>query len=192
MKRLLLLLSVAAVCALALSSVALAKQSRGGFSPPDKSGPYSIGHTTANITDPTRNLDGSTPVTGQGRYLHLDIWYPTTKKTTDHIYYTWNNPLYNDNAGGVNWPGLPDLPALTAEGSKSLNPVLEAAPLARKGKFPLLVASHGNLVSSAKNMPDTLETLASYGYVVASVEHTGNDDAWYQAYFLEEYIGHLI
>jgi dienelactone hydrolase len=189
MKRLALLLSVAAVCALALSSVALAKQSRGGFYPPDKNGPYSIGHTTVNITDPTRNLDGSTPVTGQGRYLHLDIWYPTTKKTTDHIYYTWNNPLYNDNAGGLNWPGLPDLPALTAEGSMSLNPVLDQAPLARRGKFPLLVASHGNLVSSAKNMPDTLETLASYGYVVASVEHTGNDDAWYQTYFLEEYLG---
>ena len=191
MKRLSLLLSVAAVCALALSSVALAKQSKGGFYPPDQNGPYSIGHTTVNITDPTRNLDGSTPVTGQGRYLHLDIWYPTTKKTTDHIYYTWNNPLYNDNAGGVNWPGLPDLPALTAEGSKSLNPVLEAAPLARKGKFPLLVASHGNLVSSAKNMPDTLETLASYGYVVASVEHTGNDDAYYQASALEGWAGHL-
>ena len=101
MKRLLLLLSAAAVCALALSSVSLAKQSGGGFSPPDKIGPYSIGHTTANITDTTRNLDGSTPVTGEGRFLHLDIWYPTTKKTTEHVYYTWNNPLYNHNPGGL-------------------------------------------------------------------------------------------
>ena len=57
--------------------------------------------------------------------------------------------------------------------------------------FPLLVASHGNLVSSAKNMPDTLEALASYGYVVASVEHTGNDDAYYQTSVLESWAGGL-
>jgi predicted dienelactone hydrolase len=191
MKRLLLILGVAAVSLLVLSTAALAGGSKGISYPPDQLGPYSIGHTTANITDPTRNLDGSTPVTGAGRYLHLDIWYPTTKKTTDHVYYTWNNPLYNDNAGGLNWPGLPDLPALTAEGSISLNPVLDGAPLAGKGKFPLLVASHGNLVSSAKNMPDTLEALASYGYVVASVEHTGNSDAYYQASVLKTWGGGL-
>lgn len=191
MKRLVLMLSVAAVCALTLSSVALAKESRGGFCPPDQTGPYYIGHTTANITDTSRNLDGSTPVTGEGRFLHLDIWYPTTKKTADHIYYTWNNPLYNENPGGLVYPGLPDLPALTAEGSISLNPVLDEAPLARGGKFPLLVASHGNLVSSAKNMPDTLEALASHGYVVASVEHTGNSDAWYQTSVLESWGGGL-
>jgi hypothetical protein len=35
-------------------------------------------------------------------------------------------------------------------------------------------------VAAAKNMPDTLET-ASHGYVVASVEHTGNNDASFQA-----------
>lgn len=150
---------------------------------PDQAGPYSIGHTTVVVTDPSRNLDGSTPATPAGRPLHVDIWYPTRTKTTEHIAYTWNNPLYNENPGGSVYPGLPDLPSLTAEGSISLNPVLEGAPLAR-GRFPLLVASHGNLVSSAKNMPDTLETLASHGYVVMSVEHTGNDDAWYQADFL--------
>jgi len=74
-------------------------------------------------------------------------------------------------------------------GSVSLNPVLDLSPLAQDGKFPLVVASHGNLVASAKNMPDTLETLASHGYVVASVEHTGNNDAWYQADSLINFFG---
>lgn len=37
-------------------------------------------------------------------------------------------------------------------------------------------------------MPDTLETLASHGYVVGAVEHTGNNDAWYQANFIKNYI----
>jgi len=31
--------------------------------------------------------------------------------------------------------------------------------------------------------------LASHGYVVASVEHTGDDDVWYQTYFMETYVG---
>ncbi len=70
---------------------------------------------------------------------------------------------------------------MTWDGSRSTNPIAELAPLARKGKFPLLVASHGNLVASAKNMPDTLEMLASHGFVIASIEHTGNSDAQYQA-----------
>jgi predicted dienelactone hydrolase len=172
------------------SNFAIAGKAKGKFNSPEQVGPYSIGHTTVILTDTSRNLDGSTPVNSDGRFLYLDIWYPTTEKTTEHVYYTWNNPLYNENPNGAVYPGLPDLPALTW-GSRSLNPVLDEAPLAQNGKFPLLVASHGNIVSSAKNMPDTLETLASHGYVVASVEHTGNNDAYYQASVLKSWAGGL-
>jgi dienelactone hydrolase len=155
-----------------------------GFYPPDQLGPYSIGHTTLVIIDTSRNPDGSTPVTGPGRPLYVHIWYPTTTKTQGSVVYTWNDPVYNQNPGGAVYPGLPDLPALTFKGSSSLHAVAEKAPLTR-GSFPLLVATHGNLVAAEKNMPDTLETLASHGYIIASVEHTGNDDAYYQASFLE-------
>ena len=163
--------------------LALSEGQENRFYPPDQAGRYSIGHTTVIVTDGTRNLDGSSPASSTGRPLYLDIWYPTTVSTTQHVIYTWNDPLYNENPGGTVYPGLPDLPALTFTGSTSTHPVLDGAPLAREN-FPLLIASHGNTVSSAKNMPDTLETLASHGYVVASIEHTGNDDAWYQANFI--------
>ncbi len=149
---------------------------------------YGIGHTTIVLTDTSRNPDGSTPVTGAGRPLYLHIWYPTTARATQPIRYTWNNPVYNQNPGGSVYPGLPDTPALTFPGSISAHPVAESAPLAH-GRFPLLVATHGYEVTAAKNMPDTLETLASQGYIVASVEHTGDDDAWYQTYFMESYLG---
>ncbi len=173
---------------LAGAATVFSKEQGDKFYPPEQAGRYGIGHTTVVVADPSRNLDGSSPATtAAGRFLYLDIWYPTTVMTTDHIRYTWNNPLYNQNTGGAVYPGLPDLPALTALGSLSFNPVSNNAPLARAA-FPLLVASHGNLVSSAKNMPDTLETLASHGYVVASIEHTGNNDAWYQANFIKSYI----
>jgi dienelactone hydrolase len=156
--------------------------------PPDSRGRYPIGHTTVVITDPSRNPDGSVPVTTAGRPLYLHIWYPTYAPVTQHITYTWNNPVYSQNDGGSVYPGLPDLPALSFTGSTSFNPVAEHAPLAR-GRFPLLVAAHGLEVAAAKNMPDTLETLASHGYIVASVEFTGDDDAFYQTFFLETYVG---
>jgi Platelet-activating factor acetylhydrolase, isoform II len=155
---------------------------------PGGPGPYGIGHTTLVVTDASRNLDGSTPSTGSGRPLYVHIWYPTNAHTNQHVRYSWNNPVYNQNPGGAVYPGLPDLPALTFAGSTSLHPVAEQAPLARD-TFPLLVASHGNETAATKVAPDTLEALASHGYVVASVEHTGDDDAWYQAYFLESYVG---
>ena len=156
--------------------------------PPDRAGRYAIGHTTLVLTDASRNVDGSTPPTSSGRPLYLHIWYPTTAPVTQHVVYSWNDPVYNQNPGGAVYPGLPDLPALTFTGSTSLNPVADLAPLARD-RFPLLVASHGNETSATKAVPDTLETLASHGYIVASVEHTGDDDAWYQTFFLESDVG---
>jgi dienelactone hydrolase len=157
-------------------------------SAPGQQGSYGIGHVTLVLTDPARNPDGSTPVTTAGRPLYLHIWYPTSANPTQKIRYTWNNPIYNQNPGGSVYPGLPDTPALTFTGSTSAHAIGEGAPLAG-GRFPLLVATHGLEVAAAKNMPDTLETLASRGYVVASVEHTGDDDVWYQTFFMETSVG---
>ena len=173
---------------LSLSGLAVANEEGDRFHPPDQLGPHGIGHTTLVITDTTRNVDGSAPATTPGRPLYLHIWYPTTVRTTSHVRYSWNDPVYNQNPGGAVYPGLPDLPGLTWPGAASLNPVVEGAPLA-KATFPLLVASHGNETAATKVMPDTLETLASHGYIVASVEHTGDDDAWFQAHFLEAFLG---
>ncbi len=159
-----------------------------GRGAPDGLGRYGIGHTTLVVTDTARNVDGSTPATGSGRPLYVHVWYPTDLRTGSHVSYTWNNPLYNENPRGAVYPGLPDLPALTFTGALSLNPVAEHAPLTR-ASFPLLIASHGNETGATKVAPDTLEILASHGYIVASVEHTGDNDAWYQTFFLETYVG---
>lgn len=179
--------ALAASALLIGTSVALADSPGHHFYSPEELGPYAIGHTTVVLTDLSRNPDGSAPGTAAGRPLYIHLWYPTGGKGGGRVTYTWNNPVYNQNPGGTVYPGLPDLPALTFPGSPSLNPVSEDAPLSR-GRFPLLIATHGNLVAAAKNMPDTLETLASHGYIVASVEHTGNDDAYYQASFVEAFL----
>ena len=174
---------------LGVSATAMAgSPDQGGGNAPDGQGRYGVGHTTLVVTDTSRNLNGSTPATGSGRPLYVHIWYPTNVHTSQHVLYSWNNPLYNQNPGGTVYPGLPDLPALTFTGSTSLNPVANHAPLVGDA-FPLLIASHGNETAATKVAPDTLEALASHGYIVASVEHTGDNDAWYQAYFLENYVG---
>ena len=74
--------SAAVGCAVALllgvsalgGGSALANDSKkGGFAAPGELGGHSIGHTTVQVTDPSRNLDGSTPATSAGRYLNVDI-----------------------------------------------------------------------------------------------------------------------
>src|SRR5580704_9360235 len=97
----------------------------------DQPEPYAIGHRTVVLEDTSRNPDGSTPVTTPGRPLYVHIWYPAAAHPTQHIRYTWNNPVYNQNPGGTRYPGLPDTPALTFTGSTSAHPIAEGAPLAR-------------------------------------------------------------
>ena len=179
---------IVGACVLGSAAALAAGRGEAERAVPDGQRIYGIGHTTLVITDTSRNVDGSTPVAGAGRPLYVHLWYPTATHPTTHVLYTWNDPVYNQNPGGAVYPGLPDLPALSFQGSSSLHPVQDHAPLAGE-TFPLLVASHGNETGATKVAPDTLETLASHGYVVASVEHTGDDDAWYQAYFIENYIG---
>ncbi len=182
------LVALAFAALVGTGGLALAAPADEASYPPDRSGPYGIGHTTVILTDGSRNPDGSAPATTPGRPLFLHVWYPTADAASTHVAYTWNNPLYSENPGGAVHPGLPDLPPLSFAGSASAHPVAEGALLAR-ATFPLLVNSHGNLVAAAKSMPDTLETLASHGYIVASVEHTGNDEAGYLAGFLEHFVG---
>ena len=90
----------------------IALLSGGGLEPPiaradssaDQNGTYAIGHTTVVITDASRNSDGSTPVTSAGRPLYVHLWYPTGAWATQHLRYTWNNPVYNSNPGGAIYP----------------------------------------------------------------------------------------
>lgn len=57
----------------------------------------------------------------------------------------------------------------------STNRALEGVPVA-EGTFPLLIYSHGSDSSAGLSVAGgLLETLASHGYIVVAVEHTGNN-----------------
>jgi predicted dienelactone hydrolase len=131
--------SLFALCALAVSSLALAMSAN----PPAMSarGSYRVGVKTVNAVDSSRN-----------RNFTLEVWYPASvgadaERTT-----------YRSTVGATPY-ALPGRAARDA-------PMLE-------GKFPLLVYSHGQPGSRLQTLY-LLEHLASQGFVVAGVDHTGS------------------
>lgn len=109
-------------------------------------GPFAVGVRTVVATDTTRNQ----------RSLPIEVWYPAT-------------PAYRgqdlDAATQDKYEVLPGFPAVTQEA------VRDAAP--QPGKYPLIAFSHG--FGGERRQSTFLCThLASHGYVVAALDHTGN------------------
>ena len=108
-------------------------------------GPHPVGVRTHAATDPTTN-----------RFLPMEIWYPTTD-------------AHRGEDVGVDscdhYDLLPGFPPVTQEAVRG------AEPLA--GSYPLVLYSHGH--AGHRRVSTFLCTyLASHGYVVAAVDHTGN------------------
>lgn len=109
-------------------------------------GPFPAGVRTILSTDEARG----------GRSLPLEVWYPATDAHRGE----------DTSAGGRDrYELLPGLPPVDQEA------VRDAAP--RPGRHPLVAFSHG--FGGHRRQSTFLCThLASHGYVVAAVDHTGN------------------
>ncbi|MBX9586330.1 MAG: hypothetical protein K2X50_03645 [Gammaproteobacteria bacterium] len=138
-----------------------------GLFDPTSLGAYKVGHTTLLVKDPSRNPNGSTTGTPVGRELFLHIWYPTTSQSGPLTQYTLNNPIYDGTHSGYS---LLHFSAVYP----SNNSTREGVPVAN-GPFPLLIYSHGSASSSITGNRDLSETLASHGYIVVGIEHTGSN-----------------
>ena len=132
-------------------------------------GPFPVGVTTTVFVDNSRT-DGFTK---QPRTLVTEIWYPAT----DDARRMPKNKYSDFIPGGV----TPEIDALikkiyklsAAEIDKVYwNESHRNAPV-RKGRFPLVVFSHGNGGSRNQNT-FWCDYLASHGYVIVSADHTGN------------------
>lgn len=137
---------------------------------PMKLGDHKVGHTTLLFTDPTRNRDGSVPESGEpeGRPLLVHIWYPRIAScpSCQITNYSANNDIYDGTHEGY--------PLIKASRyTQSTNGVLEDATI-KNSTFPLIMYSHGSTGNPTNEMITLQETLASHGYIVAGVEHTGN------------------
>jgi predicted dienelactone hydrolase len=127
---------------------------------PAPTGPYHVGRTAFDWTDPTRT-DPLGP--GIGRELSVWLWYPAAPQATGRP-----APYAPGAWEQLHFPGLPGL------GQTSFDAIrvhaLENVPVA-EGRFPIAVLEPG-LGLAAPQYTTLAENLASHGYLVAGVTPT--------------------
>jgi predicted dienelactone hydrolase len=126
-------------------------------------GPDTVGYRQVEIIDPHRvDYLKSNPGKGQiivgDRHLFVTIWYPAASGAPATI------ASYDRHPGAG--PGSPY--ADSKQFPQTGNAILNAPP--RKGAAPLVIFSHG-FTNWATYAAHLCETLASRGYVVASIDH---------------------
>lgn len=155
--------------ALVLTASGLGKN--GAAKPPDplSMGLFPVGVTTSVFVDTSR----TDSFTKQPRTLVTEIWYPAT----DDARRMPKNKYSDFITGGVT-PEIDELVKKTykmsaAEIDKIYWNEAHRNASVRKGRFPLVVFSHGNGGSRNQNT-FWCDYLASHGYIVVSPDHTGN------------------
>jgi len=131
---------------------------------PPPTGPFMVGRTTFYWKDRTR-AETLTDEPNDTRELMVTLWYPAQKAVglSPAIYF----PNYKLVRGRSSAP-LPS--SLKAH-------AFEQAPVARpQQNLPLILFSHG-LGENTARYSAQLEELASYGYVIAAIDHTYDNQA---------------
>jgi predicted dienelactone hydrolase len=122
-------------------------------------GDYAVGVRTLQATDTGRpdivNTTDGEPVPRADRTLTLEVWYPAVlaeRQTPDVAYHTTTrDPAVKTTLHG--------------------RAVRDAAPMAGKGNFPLVIVSHG-YPGNRYLLSHLTENLASKGFVVVAIDHT--------------------
>ncbi len=128
-----------------------------------KRGDYQVGVRTLNLlntnqVDILNSKDGKDPI--YDRPLTIEIWYPAEESDN-------KESVIYEEVMGIKGDTLRPLIPFTFKGKA----FRDAKPLDDKGKFPLVIVSHG-YVGSRFLMTYLTENLASKGYVVAAIDHT--------------------
>lgn len=136
---------------------------------PGAMGPFPVGVTTTVFVDHNR----TDAFTKEPRTLVTEIWYPATDDARQ-----LPKNKYSDFLPGGLTPEIEaavqktyKIPAAEIDKMFANSSVRDAR--VRDGKFPLIIFSHGNGGNRHQNT-FWCDYLASYGYVIASADHTGN------------------
>lgn len=132
-------------------------------------GPYPVGCRTFIFVDPSR-MDVTT---GRQRQLVTEVWYPAVDEARDMPKASFESFFLGkiEEAAAALERFRAEISITEASRRFAMASVRDAAK--RKGKFPLVVFSHGNGGIRMQSVFLT-EHLASHGYVVVSCDHTGN------------------
>ena len=123
-------------------------------------GSYAVGVTTITATDPKR-LNTANFVLNIERQLVLEVWYPSALHKSEEeqpTVATYKNVTRLQNPFELQGEAYRDAPALS------------------EGSFPLILLSHG-FTGYRTQMFYLGEHLASHGYVVVGIDHTGSTNA---------------
>jgi predicted dienelactone hydrolase len=124
------------------------------------SGTFDVGVTTLTAIDPKR-LNTENFISYRARQLILEVWYPAS--LLDEPEKTGEPATYK-NVTRLQKP-------FELQGDAHR----DAPPVAR-GRFPLIVLSHG-FTGYRTQMFYLGEHLASHGYIVVGIDHTGSTNA---------------
>lgn len=148
--------AILGVTALVLTTTAFTAVKKAAF--PKPSGPHSVGTLQVELRDDSR----------AGRKLLVQFYYPAQAEPGAISPYTTHPEQMEENLNALYGVPRPLLRKIT----RATVPVqLNAEPAAGR-QFPLLVFSHGYNGARSQNS-FLLPELASQGYVIASIEHTG-------------------
>lgn len=133
----------------------------------EPTGPFAVGTRSFVLIDASRKELYSGR--DEPRKFMIQVWYPAAP-IADNVYAPWvehADIFARANARHLNFPDF-FLDHLTLAQS----PAFQDAPLAQTDSpYPIIVFSHGWAGFAAQNTAQMVE-LSSYGYVVASMQHT--------------------
>lgn len=120
---------------------------------PYEFGTFKVGKTEIQVVDPS--TDSNRLWNGVNlRPIEIDVWYP-------------RNPISTGNI--VEYKAYPyDIKMVSRFGA------IQDAPGSNLGPFPVVIFSHGSGTGTELIHAVFFETLASHGFVVAAISHTGN------------------
>lgn len=137
------------------------------FAPPG--GPHLVGTVTFQLEDPTRE-DSKAP--GRPRRLMAQAWYPADPSAAQGPRAPYWPDVTRTGPALVHKVGLPSF--FLSHLAHAVSHSYESAPFAASlGRVPLVLFSHGLGGVRAQNT-STFEELASHGYIVVSLDHTGD------------------
>ncbi|MER5636394.1 acetylhydrolase [Kitasatospora sp. NPDC002227] len=167
-------LALAAGTALPLVSTATARAATGRtgsraatpapvFTLPGPTGPHPVGTVELHLVDPAR----PDPDTGRPRELMASVWYPARGDAGRYPLAPWMQAdVMRAFLDGIGLP--PDLAAAPLTAGRT------GAPVHRTGRgLPVVLYSHG-AHSHRSDHTIIVQELASHGYAVVTVDHTGD------------------
>ena len=131
---------------------------------PEPTGPSPVGTTSLWLTDISRPDPWAAEV--RARELMVSLWYPATASHGQRAQYM----TPEESELQLTSRGITGVPPDTLSTTRT-NAVSDAMPAGRQRELPLVVLSPG-FTNSRGTLTALAEDLASYGYVVAGIDHT--------------------